>query len=276
MRHTLNLLHCVLVILVSAGYLFMAGCSGQSDDNTIVGEESFALDLAALYSEVTSIAVQVAFEPDAEPFTGTVINETQCWEVLEENIQALFAGRIIEPDIFVPRDSTEMVQIPAQGEETWTAAEIMDLAGSIWDRPRGFSAEDFYVLFLNGYLEKDGEENPQVIGASVVGTPVMVVFKDAILRASNSLTVLMFVEQATLVHEFGHVMGLVDNGIPMVSDHLDPDHPRHCTNEECVMYWQNEGAADLREFVQQMMSTGSLVMFGEECLDDTMSYMPGG
>jgi len=266
----------VLVILVSAGYLFMAGCSGQSDDNTIVGEESFALDLAALYSEVTSIAVQVAFEPDAEPFTGTVINETQCWEVLEENIQALFAGRIIEPDIFVPRDSTEMVQIPAQGEETWTAAEIMDLAGSIWDRPRGFSAEDFYVLFLNGYLEKDGEENPQVIGASVVGTPVMVVFKDAILRASNSLTVLMFVEQATLVHEFGHVMGLVDNGIPMVSDHLDPDHPRHCTNEECVMYWQNEGAADLREFVQQMMSTGSLVMFGEECLDDTMSYMPGG
>ena len=83
----------------------------------------------------------------------------------------------------------------------------------------------------------------------------------------------MFVEQATLVHEFGHVMGLVDNGIPMVSDHLDPDHPRHCTNEECVMYWQNEGAADLRDFVQQMMSTGSLIMFGEECLDDTRSYM---
>jgi predicted Zn-dependent protease len=274
MRHTGIFLHCVLLNVLLAGLVSMAGCSGESDDNTITGEESFALDLTALYSEVDSIVVQVGYEPDAEPFTGTAINETQCWAVLEENMQALYEGRIIEPDIFVPKDISEMVMIPAQEEETWTAREIIDLAGNVWDRPQGFSAEDFYVLFLNGYLEKDGMENRQVIGASVVGTPVMVAFKDAILRSSNSYDVLIFVEQATLVHEFGHVMGLVDNGIPMVSDHLDPDHLRHCTNEECVMYWQNEGAADLKEFVAQMISTGSLIMYGEECLKDTHSYMP--
>ena len=274
MRNTTIFLHYVLLTLLLAGFLSMAGCSGESEDNTLTGEESFALDLSELYSEVNSIVVQVAYEPDAEPFTGATINGMQCWAVLEENIQALFEGRTIEPDLFVPNDLSEMVQIPAQEEQTWTAAEIIELAGNIWDRPQGFSAGDFYVLFLNGYLEKDGMENRQVIGASVVGTPVMVAFKDAILRSSDSPTVLMFVEQATLVHEFGHVMGLVDNGVPMVSDHLDPDHPRHCTNEECVMYWQNEGAADLREFAAQMISTGSLVMYGEECLEDTRSYMP--
>ncbi len=274
MRRTAILLHWVFLSLLPAGFVFMAGCSGDSDDNTMSGGESFALDLTALYSEVNSIAVQVAYEPDAEPFTGAAINTTQCWEVLEENLKALFEGRVIEPDIFVPEDLSEMEPIPAQEEETWTAAEIIDLAGNIWDRPQGFSVEDFYVLFLKGYLEKDGVENRQVIGVSVVGTPVIVVFKDAILRSSNVYDVLIFVEQATLVHEFGHVMGLVDNGIPMVSDHLDPDHLRHCTNEECVMYWQNEGAADLKEYVQKMISTGSLVMYGDECLDDTRSYMP--
>jgi hypothetical protein len=55
-----------------------------------------------------------------------------------------------------------------------------------------------------------------------------------------------FVEQATVVHEFGHLAGLVDNGVPMVSPHLDPEHAKHCTNEVCVMYCRTKGQKTMR------------------------------
>jgi predicted Zn-dependent protease len=37
-------------------------------------------------------------------------------------------------------------------------------------------------------------------------------------------------------HEFGHLMGLVDQGSPMQNDHKDADHGAHCINPSCLMY----------------------------------------
>lgn len=264
----------VLVFLLPAVFLALVTCSGESGEDSGTGQGPFALDIAALYSTAGSVMVQVAYEPGAEPFTGTTLNGTPSWTVLEDNIRGLFQGRMVEPDVSIPMSLDEMEQLPVQSEETWTASEIMGLASDIWEPLHLTTTAEFFVLFLNGYLDEEGEGNIQVIGVSIVGTPVIAVFKDVIRASGSSSTVLAFVEQATLVHEFGHVMGLVDNGIPMVSDHLDADHPRHCTDEDCVMYWLNEGAADLRLFVQQMLVTDSLVMFGDECLDDTRSYLP--
>jgi predicted Zn-dependent protease len=274
MNHRVFYLKGVCLCLLFASYLFQTGCSGRSDDNTVSGEGSFALDIAQLYSTAETIVVYVAYEQDAEPCTGATLIGIPCWDVIDVNIRALFEGRIIEPAIFVPKELSEMEQITAQDESTWTAAEIIDLARSIWEPLPSIFIKEFFVLFINGYLDNDGTANTQVLGVSVVGTPVIAVFKNVVLASSSSSAVLMFVEQATLVHEFGHVMGLVDNGVPMVTDHLDKEHPRHCTNEDCVMYWQNEGAADLQAFVQQMMLTNSPVMYGQECLDDTSSYTP--
>lgn len=48
-------------------------------------------------------------------------------------------------------------------------------------------------------------------------------------------------ERALLLHEFGHLMGLVNCGTPSVSDHAETDaeHKPHCRNQDkgCVMYW---------------------------------------
>lgn len=274
MNHRVFYLKGVWLCLLFSMFLFQAGCSGRSDDETASGEDSFNLDIAQLYSTADTIEVNVAYEQDAEPCTGTTLSGIPCWDVIEVNIRALFEGRIIEPDIFVPKELSEMEQITAQDKSTWTAAEIIDLARSIWNPLPSHFTKEFFVMFINGYLDSDGTASTQVLGVSVVDRPVIAVFKDVVLASGSSSAVLMFVEQATLVHEFGHVMGLVDNGVPMVTDHLDREHPRHCTNEDCVMYWQNEGASDLQAFVQQMMLTNSPVMYGQECLDDTTSYTP--
>jgi hypothetical protein len=50
-------------------------------------------------------------------------------------------------------------------------------------------------------------------------------------------------EIGVLTHEIGHILGLVDNGLPMVEDHLDPDHRAHDINEDCLMFWAYERTA---------------------------------
>jgi hypothetical protein len=47
-------------------------------------------------------------------------------------------------------------------------------------------------------------------------------------------------ERAVLLHEFGHLLGLVGCGTRCQSEHeeKDPKHTPHCKNEgKCVMYW---------------------------------------
>ena len=263
----------MLFFLILTALLFMTGCSSDHDDSDAI-PESLALDIPALYSTVDTITVLVAHEPEAEPFTGTIHRDIPCWSVLKSNIEALFEGRALEPDVYVPSALSEMGEIPLQEQDTWTSEEILGLARDVWDaNPSSYEAE-FFVLFLKGYFEREGAPDYQIIGVSIVGTPVIAIFKDIVLSSSFIPQVARFVEQATLVHEFGHVMGLVNNGVPMVSDHLDPEHPRHCTNNRCVMYWVNEGASDMTEFVGQMIDSDSVVMFDEQCLEDTRSYIP--
>lgn len=45
-------------------------------------------------------------------------------------------------------------------------------------------------------------------------------------------------ETTILTHEFGHLLGLVNNGTPMMSPHQDTPHAAHCTNPDCLMYYK--------------------------------------
>jgi hypothetical protein len=38
-------------------------------------------------------------------------------------------------------------------------------------------------------------------------------------------------------HEFGHLIGLVNQGSPMQMNHRDPAHGAHCDNPDCLMYY---------------------------------------
>ncbi len=63
-----------------------------------------------------------------------------------------------------------------------------------------------------------------------------------------------------LRHEFGHLMGLVNQGSPMQVDHLDPDNGAHCTNITCLMnYAIKTSDANGRDFIPS---------FDKDCLDD--------
>lgn len=87
---------------------------------------------------------------------------------------------------------------------------------------------------------RDSSCVPSVGGAPRIGLPLP--------QPDQSLAAL---ERSTLLHEAGHAMGLVDNGLPMVKDHEDrandPAKGGHSTNPKSVMYWSLDTCQGLRE-----------------------------
>ena len=68
-------------------------------------------------------------------------------------------------------------------------------------------------------------------------------------------------ESAVLMHEFGHVLGLVNNGTPMTQNH--EGESGHCDNEDCLMFY----AAETGDMLA-ILGGGSIPTLDEQCLDD--------
>jgi hypothetical protein len=124
------------------------------------------------------------------------------------------------------------------------------------------------VIFVSGHFaDQHGVQNG-VLGVSYGDT--IAIFKDVIRTTDMILdpNVVRYVEQSTLIHELAHSVGLVDNGVSMLSPHKDSQHGAHCTNPDCIMYWQDDGAADARDFTIRRLLTGSSILFDNACLGD--------
>jgi hypothetical protein len=75
-----------------------------------------------------------------------------------------------------------------------------------------------------------------------------------------------------MVHELGHAVGLVNVGVPLTSPHQDLPNGAHCTSQSCVMYFANEGVADMTAYAQQYVLTGNTILLGPECLADVDAF----
>lgn len=217
---------------------------------------------SAYYSS-SKVSVKVFYEPGAEPFVqeGLVF---KTWTILEKNLEALFLGRTLVPQIEVPKELSDMSVLPPQNKSKWSMEAAVALAkrSSVSSDPASFE-----IYFVNGHAS-DGDN---VIGFHLSGTKIIMIFKD-VIRSSGSGPVPKYVEQATLVHEIGHALGLVNNGTKMQTEHQDKAHGAHCNEAKCVMYYSNEGTSGMMSYVQQIIQTGDLVMFDDKCLQDARSY----
>ncbi|MEA3203620.1 MAG: hypothetical protein QOI63_1299, partial [Thermoplasmata archaeon] len=107
-----------------------------------------------------------------------------------------------------------------------------------------------HLLFLTGhYVGDDG--NRKVLGVTY-GHGLVAIFSDSVKSACTSPIPLLGCDatpyfRAVLVHEFGHAIGLVDNGAPMVHNHEAgtcnnaPDRG-HSANQGSVMFCQVESS----------------------------------
>ena len=231
------------------------------------------------FSTTTSLTVEVAYESGQEPFAnGTTLtvsgNTVPIWQILDENLNALFLGRAVYPVITVPKQIEDMKELPVQGKASWTAEDLVALSQKYRTGKSSSTETYFWVVFLAGYFNDGTTDLPTTVGVSIGGTTVIAIFKDVVRATGNGLGIVpRYVEQATVVHEIGHALGLVDNGLPMKEAHKDADgHGAHCNNPDCVMYWLNEGRTDLVQFAIRMSTSGSIIMYDQKCLKDAREF----
>jgi hypothetical protein len=69
---------------------------------------------------------------------------------------------------------------------------------------------------------------------------VIAVFADQVAAAATPIVSRAAIEDAVLLHELGHVLGLVD--LARDTKRADKDHPGHSANPGSVMYWAVESS----------------------------------
>jgi hypothetical protein len=123
----------------------------------------------------------------------------------------------------------------AGGARSWTADDIRSTADAAATAAQGNGRAVLRVLQLRGTFEGSAE----VLGVAVRGD-VIALFPDSIDDAATPLVSAAAIEDAVVLHELGHVLGLVD--LARDTGRADPDHPGHSKNTHSVMYWAVESS----------------------------------
>ena len=268
--HMANKLDVSVALMVALAGL--AGCSEPAGDSADPGASptggtpaaGAARGLGVFSSGVTEIFVEMDAQAGAEPVAGPGgLNG-----LVRHNLEALFAGSPKKLELATSLDQVGTVE--GVSAEALDKNALIALAAQHRDTPASPGRAVFHVLYVDAVLQEDGARREDVLGASLGDSGVVVMFAPVLRAAgrgprgrSNP-----FVEQTTLIHELAHAAGLVNRGVPPVEAHEDTAHPHHCNDDHCVMFWANEGAADLVDFVQARVRDESTVLFTASCLAD--------
>ncbi len=158
----------------------------------------------------------------------------------------------------------ELTQISSPGKTVYTIEEIRSLEDDIRTQYNNDQRVSVFGIFINGEYSEN-TENGSVLGVAYRNTS-FVIFEETVQGFSGqalapSTTVL---ETTVLNHEFGHLLGLVNAGTTPQSDHQDVAHGRHCTTEDCLMYW----TAETGEGLLNSLSGGTIPTLDTFCLQD--------
>ncbi len=223
-----------------------------------------------LHKSINTFEVRVFYEPNAEPYAGKFINGNDVWGFLEKNLKDLYQDKRPGLEFVIPKKLSEMNLISAQGRSTWDANSLLNLRDQVGFGKSTSTQGQLAIFFLNGFYEG----NAGIIGIHLGGTTVIGIFKDVIkgMTMTEGQQTKNFVEQITVVHEIGHALGLVNLGVAPQSAHHSSEHPGHCTNDQCVMFWANRGKEGMMDFVRSFITTGKTTVFGNQCLVDFQAH----
>ncbi|MBA3502834.1 MAG: hypothetical protein M4D80_05470 [Myxococcota bacterium] len=263
-----------LAILLMTACSFGNGGSPGGDDAPIDARAPGDGSVAGTVFDpaITKVTVEIDYEAGQEPYTGNIVGFGDTFDISTTNIGRLFAGK---KTLVIPKTVAAMQSIGAVADEQLTVNDLLALATTHRMGKDAATEKTYYVLFVSGFFTDANGPNNAVLGVSIGDTGVIVMFKDVVRSSSGLSNIQRFVEQSTLVHELGHAIGLVNNGVPLTTPHQDAPHGAHCTNESCVMYWQNEGASAMAAWATQFVLSSNTILFKTECLGD-VDALTGG
>jgi len=250
MKKTFSLL--AIILLLSA-----MSCS--KDDST---DNSAALNVAANRQQTGSSAndllsdrrfksmvVEIVYVTGFEP-SSTAIN----------NFVSFITARTYKPNGI----SVVKRGIPAPGNSPYTDQEIINIENSNRTKYNNSDQIAVWAFFADGKSSKDTDAS-LILGTAYRNTS-FVIFEQTIQNLSDSPLEpnRSLLETAVISHEFGHILGLTNLGTPLKSDHEDAEHPKHCIEKTCLMYWSSETGGG----ISNMLSGGTVPELDAQCLAD--------
>lgn len=176
-----------------------------------------------------------------------------------ENLRAFLSDRLNKPE------GITIVQtaISSPRKSSYTINDIMEIeSASRTHRTQGDHLTA-YFLFLDGdYAGNPG--NSKVLGVAYGGTS-MAIFEKTVKEYSGGIAEppVTTLESTVILHEFGHILGLVNNGTPMATAHQDEPHGKHCSNEDCLMYY----TAETTDIIGNLLG-GNVPTLDSRCIED--------
>ncbi|MEL4306472.1 membrane metalloprotease [Joostella sp. CR20] len=154
--------------------------------------------------------------------------------------------------------------IPSTGKSSYTVEEIDKLEKDVRIQYNSNKQLALFALFLNGSYN-NGNEDAMVLGVAYRNTS-FVIFEEEIHNFNNTITGsnLVLFESTVLRHEFCHLLGLVDLGSEMQTDHLDTENGHHCNVESCLMNHEIEFGFNLGN----VASEANIPQLDDHCLAD--------
>jgi hypothetical protein len=210
-----------------------AGCFGD-DGLQILPEKKGVpggLTLACLRdASFTSMVIEIDHAPGYRPYTSST-------DLLVERLEQVCdkPGGI----------SVAYREVNFEQPTSWSAQNVRDEGWEHKDAsPMDGSTLRWQILFPEGTYEDES-----VLGVAVDASTVAL-FGDAIDEADGLLgrPSVEDVENSVIVHEAGHLLGLVNLVYQSPVAHEDSEHPGHSNNEDSVMYWAIESTG-LRNFI---------------------------
>jgi predicted Zn-dependent protease len=155
-------------------------------------------------------------------------------------------------------------KISATGKTVYTLDEVVAIEKENRTKYNTNSTIAIWVLFIDGKSSKDTDQG-SILGAAYWNTSFVIYeetiqgFSGGVFEPEKSL-----LESSVIHHEFGHILGLTNLGTAVQSDHEDAAHPKHCDEENCLMFW----AAETSQGIGSLFSEGKVPTLDAECLAD--------
>jgi hypothetical protein len=120
-----------------------------------------------------------------------------------------------------------------------------------------------WIMFLDTeYTESTSSS--KILGITYGASSIAIFEKSVYFYVQPDMPSRAILETVIMDHEFGHILGLVDNGTSMVIPHKDLSHGSHCSNTTCLMYWKTEENVNLAD----LLGTDTYPTLDANCLAD--------
>ncbi len=190
-------------------------------DYVTLGTSAHDLLVAAPYSSLT---IEIQYMPGYEPDNASVTN-----------LESFLNQYINKPDGI----KVVVEPIPASSKSTLSLNDIV----SIEKKYRTvFTTNNQIAVHI---LITDADYDASNIFATSYWNTSFCVFGKTVSDNSGRAGQITRSQLLTVLfeHEFGHLLGLVNQGSPMQTNHQDVANGAHCINKKCLMYYDIETSA---------------------------------